>query len=72
VPARSRAESAVVARIPLACSDKAVAVAFVAEQRWSDSPCCPRCGDTDVTQRKARDGTRNARFLRRCHDSKKQ
>jgi len=33
------------------------------EQRWGDTPACPRCGDTEVVQMKAKDGTRNARFL---------
>lgn len=59
-------------RIPLACADEATAVAFLEEQRWGDTPCCPRCGDTDVTQMKARDGSRNTRFLWRCRGCKEQ
>jgi transposase-like protein len=66
------AKSALVARIPLACSDEAAAVAFMEEQRWNGEPACPRCGDTDVVQMKANDGTRNARFLWRCHGCKRQ
>jgi transposase-like protein len=58
--------------IPLACADEAAAVAFMEEQRWGDTPACPRCGDTDVTQMKAQDGTRNARFLWRCRGCKQQ
>jgi hypothetical protein len=63
MPTLSRTKSALVARIPLACSDEAAAVAFMEEQRWGNSPACPRCGDTEVVQMKAKDGTRNARFL---------
>lgn len=66
------AKSAIVARIPRACADEAEAVAFMEEQRWGDSPACPRCGDTDVKQMKAKDGSRNARFLWRCAGCKKQ
>jgi transposase-like protein len=65
-------KTALAARIPRACSDEAAAVAFMEEQRWGDTPACPRCGDTDVVQMKAADGTRNARFLWRCHGCKKQ
>jgi transposase-like protein len=66
------AKSAIVARIPLACSDEAAAVAFMEEQRWNGEPACPRCGDTDVVQMKAQDGKRNARFLWRCHGCRQQ
>jgi transposase-like protein len=72
MPTTSRPKSAIAARIPLACSDEAAAVAFMEEQRWGNCPACPRCGDTEVTQMKAKDGTRNARFLWRCHGCKKQ
>jgi transposase-like protein len=60
------------ARIPLACSDESAAVAFMEEQRWGTTPACPRCGDTEVVQMKAKDGTRNARFLWRCYGCKQQ
>jgi transposase-like protein len=53
-------------QIPLACADEAAAVAFLEMQRWGDTPNCPRCGDTDVVMMKARDGSRNARYLWRC------
>jgi transposase-like protein len=65
-------KSAIVARLPLACSDEASAVVFMEEQRWGDTPACPRCGDTAVAQMRARDGSRNARFLWRCHGCKRQ
>lgn len=72
MPSKSRAKSALLARIPKACSDELAAVEFMEEQRWGDSPCCPRCGDTEVSQMKAKDGSRNARFLWRCYGCKKQ
>ncbi len=59
-------------QIPLACADEAAAVAFLEAQRWGDTPNCPRCGDTDVAMMKAKDGSRNARFLWRCHGCKQQ
>src|SRR5215213_4052702 len=65
-------KSALESRIPLACADEAAAVAFLEEQRWGDTPNCPRCGDTDVVQMKAKDGSRNARYLWRCHGCKQQ
>lgn len=68
----ARPKSAILARIPRACSDELAAVEFMEEQRWGGSPCCPRCGDMDVVMMKAKDGTRNARFLWRCHGCKQQ
>lgn len=65
-------KSGLLARVPQACADEATAVAFMEEQRWGDTPACPRCGDTDVSQMKAKDGTRNARFLWRCRGCKQQ
>lgn len=58
--------------IPLACADESAAVAFLEAQRWGDSPCCPRCGDVDVRQMKAADGTRNSRFLWKCKGCRRQ
>src|SRR4051812_19946938 len=60
------------AKIPVACADEAAAVAFLEEQRWGSTPCCPRCGDTEVSMMKAKDGSRNARFLWRCKGCKQQ
>lgn len=65
-------QTAIEARIPMACADEAAAVAFLEEQRWGDTPHCPRCGDTDVSMMKAKDGSRNARFLWRCKGCKQQ
>jgi transposase-like protein len=57
-------------RIPLACADEAAAVAFLEQQRgWltEADAVCPKCGVIgESRQMKARDGSRNARFLWRC------
>ena len=65
-------KSEVVAALPAACSDERAAVEFWERHRWGDTPNCPRCGDTAVVQMKAKDGSRNARFLWRCHGCKQQ
>jgi transposase-like protein len=64
--------SELLSRIPQACRDETKAVEFFEEQRWGDTPACPRCGDTKVRQLKANDGSRNARFLWRCGGCKQQ
>lgn len=64
--------TALEASIPLACADETAAVEFLEAQRWGDAPNCPRCGDTAVTQMKAKDGSRNARYLWRCQGCKSQ
>lgn len=72
MPNVTRQKSPLDAKIPEACSNEAAAVEFLESQRWGDSPCCPRCGDTDVKQMTAKDGSRNARFLWRCKGCKQQ
>lgn len=72
MPKVANKQTAVEAKIPMACADEAAAVAFLEEQRWGNTPNCPRCGDTDVSMMKAKDGTRNARFLWRCKGCKQQ
>jgi transposase-like protein len=72
MPKVASAKSEIVARLPLACSNEQAAVEFMEEQRWGASPCCPRCGDTDVSQMKGKDGSRNGRFLWRCRGCKQQ
>lgn len=68
-----QAASAVVRELPLACSDEAAAHEFMERQRWGETPCCPRCGDTDVYQMcEAKTGQRSARFLWRCRGCKRQ
>src|SRR5688500_1683369 len=68
------AKSELEKRLPLACADERAAVEFMEEQRWGDSPACPKCGVvgecykmTDATT-----GGRNARFLWRCRACGKQ
>jgi transposase-like protein len=72
MPKVASKKTALEARIPLACADEAAAVAFLEEQRWGDTPNCPRCGDTDVAMMRAKDGSRNARFLWRCRGCRQQ
>lgn len=66
------ARSPVIAELPAACSDERLAVEFMERQRWASTPACPRCGDTDVAQVRAKDGQRHPRFLWRCHGCKQQ
>jgi transposase-like protein len=65
-------KSEIVAELPRACSDEDAAVEFMEKQRWGSSPCCPRCGSTNVYRMKDKDGSRNARYLWRCRDEKAQ
>jgi transposase-like protein len=59
-------KSGIVTALPRACADESAAVEFLEQQRWGDSPACPRCGATDVYQLRGRDGKRNKRFLWLC------
>lgn len=72
MPQVAASKSEIASKVPAACADETKAVEFMEEQRWGGTPHCPRCGDTDVAQMKAKDGTRNARFLWRCHGCKQQ
>src|SRR5687768_7777049 len=73
MPKVANKHSALEAKIPLACADEAAAVAFLEEQRWGNEPFCPKCGVVgECSQMKAKDGTRNARFLWRCKACKEQ
>ncbi|MEE9270884.1 MAG: IS1595 family transposase [Candidatus Krumholzibacteria bacterium] len=63
----------VIAEIPIACQDEQAAVEFLEKHRWSDDPCCPRCGSVSVYQMVSRTtGRRNARYLWMCRDCKRQ
>jgi transposase-like protein len=62
----------IVAVLPAACSDEALAVEFMEKQRWGDSPACPRCGVTNPTKVMGKDGQRSKRFLWRCNGCKQQ
>jgi len=66
-------KSEVVDAMPQACAIEAVAVAFLEWQRWGDRPVCAHCDSTNVYQMKDANGEdRNARYLWRCRDCKKQ
>src|SRR5262245_15687233 len=69
---RSTKADTVIRALPLACADEAAAVAFMEEQRWAASPCCPRCGSVDVYQMKdSGTGERQKNFRWLCRDCKK-
>ena len=61
-----------VAKLPKACSDERLAVEFLEEQRWGETPTCPHCGDTEVRRMLSKDGERNTRYLWRCYGCKQQ
>lgn len=66
-------KDAIVAQLPLACTEEAAATEFMERQRWGSEPFCARCGCTSVYKMvDAKTGQRNRRFLWRCHDCKKQ
>jgi len=66
-------KDAIIAAIPLACTDERAAVEFMEQQRWGDKPTCPRCGHDRVYKMvDAKTGERNRRFLWRCHGCKQQ
>ena len=66
-------KSELVRKLPKACSDEVAAVAFMEEQRWNGTACCPRCGDTDVYAMTDASGiNRSSRFLWRCRGCKQQ
>lgn len=64
------------ARIPVACAVESLAVEFLEEQRgWKNDAdaYCPHCGVVGESRRmKAKDGSRNSRYLWRCGDCKRQ
>lgn len=69
----AQAKSEIVAELPTVCGDERMAVEFMEQKRWGDTPACPRCGDTDVYQmRDAETGERNRRWLWRCRGCKQQ
>jgi transposase-like protein len=76
MPNVTRKSSPLDQQIPLACSNEAAGVLFLEERRgWkADSDAtCPKCGVFGESRRmKAKDGSRNARFLWRCGACKEQ
>jgi len=66
-------KSKVIEQIPAACTDELKAVEFLEAQRWGSKPTCVHCGSEHVYKMmNAAGDARNARFLWRCHDCKKQ
>jgi transposase-like protein len=68
------AKSELEQRLPIACADERAAVQFMEEQRWGDSPTCPRCGVVGECYKMTDSitGERNTRYLWRCRACKKQ
>ena len=72
-PIHSLSKSDVIEEIPAACADELAAVEFFERMRWSDTPCCVKCGSVEVYKMAdAKTGERNKRFLWRCRDCKEQ
>ncbi len=68
---RSTKNDPVITAIPAACADEAKAVEFMEEQRWGDSPCCPRCGSVNIYKMTGNGpGGRQANFRWLCRDCK--
>ncbi len=65
-------KSAILAALPLACTDELAAVEFFEAQRWGGTVTCPHCTSGAVYQMKARDKSRNARLRWRCRGCDKQ
>lgn len=66
-------KSAIVTKLPRACSDETAAVEFFEEQRWGKEPRCAHCESREVYQMRDRaTGERNRRFLWRCRTCNKQ
>ena len=68
------AKSELERKLPLACADEKAAVEFMEEQRWSNSPTCPRCGVVGECYKMtdSKTGERNTRYLWRCRACKGQ
>jgi transposase-like protein len=66
-------KSAVIERMPLACSNEQAAVELLEKLRWPKTPACVHCGSVSVYKMvDAKTGQRNKRFLWRCHDCHRQ
>jgi transposase-like protein len=64
-----QAKSQVLEALRNAAVDEAKAVAFFERERWGDTPCCPRCGDTDVYKMMTGE-ERNKDYRWRCRGCK--
>jgi transposase-like protein len=69
---KANPKSPTISDIPFACSNETAAVEFVEQELWGEEPICPNWESKNVYQMKARDGSRNARYLWKCHDCKNQ
>ncbi len=76
MPKVARHRTALESQIPAACADESAAVEFLEAQRgWNTDAdaYCPKCGVSGESRRmKAKDGSRNARYLWRCAACKSQ
>src|ERR1700733_11757813 len=64
-----KAKSQVLEELRNAAADEPKAVLFLEHQRWANSPCCPRCGDTNVYRMMSGE-QRNKDFRWRCKGCK--
>ncbi len=68
---KKREKSNILSALRKATVNEDLAVQFMERQRWGNSPGCPKCGDLDVYQMIAKDGTRNKDYRWRCRGCKK-
>jgi transposase-like protein len=61
-----REKSPVLSALRYAAVNEALAVAFLEQHRWGNTPACPRCGSVEVYQMKGVDGARNKDYRWRC------
>lgn len=61
--------SPILAALKAAAISESAAVAFMEQQRWSDAPACPRCGDVNVYKMTGAAGHKDARW--RCRGCRK-
>lgn len=62
-------KSSVLEALRNASVDESRAVVFFEKERWGDTPCCPRCGDTNVYMMMTGE-TRNKDYRWRCRGCK--
>ena len=65
-----RQKSAVLEALRNAAIDEAKAVAFLEQQRFGNTPYCPKCGSVEVYKMIGEDGRRNKDYRWRCRDCK--
>jgi transposase-like protein len=64
--------SPILAELRQAAISEGLAVAFLEQQRWGDSPACPLCGSARVYQMQSAKGEgRNKDYRWRCYDCRK-